>query len=540
MKLVLHIFKKDFRHHWPEIFVSLALLGIYTSDQPRHWAGQESGSKILDTFLAAVPALLVCNWLFLLVRIVHDESLVGDRQFWSTRPYTRSSLLFAKLLMAVLVIHIPLFVCQIILLKAAFFPLTSAPGLLPVHLMLFFVLVLYGLALGSITSGMVQVVLSLLVCTAGVAAIGGLFEIFPSIDFTSDFFAEPLGLLLIVAGAVVTVVQYAFKRTWLSRLLFFGVLATVASLMLFSLSPRVINRYLPRPTAEHPLPAKFTFDRTTSFAHQVGANYSTNRVMLEFPLLVENVPADTVVQIRAVKLDLDLPERQWSSGWRSSFDSIESGRSRTWPEVQVPNEIFSSPSSNHVQARISLALDVYRVGKGSALSFEGEKLRFAAGSRCTIDPTGLSVKCFSALQDPSGFALYSDLPNANCPAFAEDSREPWASLPATYFNFSRSSSPDVLLSPISQFEFSFARRHTFEDLKSSVPVCASTKFLFAPLTYRYTTRAEIELGDIKLLNYLPTFPRKIVPPGNHPAFRDPSDTLSFNFFPPGLGNGGRQ
>lgn len=532
MRLVLHILKKDVRHHWPAIFVSLLLLAVYAWEQPRRWASQEASSKILGFFLSAVPALLIISWLFLLIRVVHDEPLVGDRQFWWTRPYTRPKLLAAKLLTALLFIHLPLFVVQLVLMQLAFFPVAhSLPELLAIHSMLFLVLVSYGLALGSITSGMVQVVLSLLVLTAGVVGVGSLFEIFPGVDFTSDFLSTQLGLVLALSGVIVATVQYTFRKTWLSRLLGLSSILGIAAIMLLSLSPRVVNHYLPGPSAAHPLPVKFTFDRTSSFAHQPGATYSTNRIALEFPLLVEDIPEDTVLHIRGAKLDLELPDRQWTSDWRSTFDSVEFGRSRTWPAVEVPNSIFSSPSSNHVRARIWLAIDIYRSAKATALSFNGEKLHFADGSRCTIDPTGLSVKCFAALKDPSGFALYSDLPNPACPASTGEIREPWATLPATYFNFSRSSSADVLLSPVSQSEFSFSRRHVFEDLKSKVPVCSSTRFLFATLKYQYTVRAEVELGDIKLLNYLPTFPRKIVPPSRHQPLHEPSDTLSFNFAP---------
>ena len=36
-------------------------------------------------------------WLVLISRVVHDEGLVGDRQFWITRPYPWQILLTAKL-----------------------------------------------------------------------------------------------------------------------------------------------------------------------------------------------------------------------------------------------------------------------------------------------------------------------------------------------------------------------------------------------------------------------------------------------------------
>ena len=536
MKLIFHIFKKDVRHHWPEILVPLILLAVFAWDQPRRWAGHEAANRFLTTFLNAIPFLLILAWMFLIVRVVHGESLVGDRQFWTTRPYERTKLFAAKLLTAIVFLHLPLFIAQLILLKLSFFPvLASIPGLLVIHLLLFAFLVMYGFAIGSVTSGMGQAVLAVLVVIVGLIGIGSLFAVFPSIEFTSDFLSGELGLLLLAGGIVTALVQYIFRRTLFSRLLFLGMLASVAALMLLSMSPRIINYNLPAPTAEHPVPAKFSFDRTAAFGHEPGQKYYGKNVELEFPIVVEDLAQNTVVQIHGIKLDLDLPTAQhWTSGWRSAYDSVEAGRARTWPSVELPRAIFDPVRNGHVNARISLALKVYRVGGGTALSFDGDKLHFADGARCAIDATGRNVKCFAPLKGPASFAIYSDSPGSECFSPSEEKEEPWAPLPASYFNFtSESSVPDPALSPVYDFDFSFSRRHVYEDLKITVPVCPNTKFLFANLKYQYTTRTEIDLGDIKLANYLPTFPRKIVPPIKRPSLHEPSGTLSFNLLLPG-------
>src|SRR5256885_17254904 len=87
MRLILHIFKKDFRHHWPALLVSFAILAVFVWDQPRHWTVHPPDLRFVSSLLQYLPLFLSLAWVFLLIRIVQDESLVGDRQFWLTRPY---------------------------------------------------------------------------------------------------------------------------------------------------------------------------------------------------------------------------------------------------------------------------------------------------------------------------------------------------------------------------------------------------------------------------------------------------------------------
>ena len=534
MKIILHIFKKDARHHWPEILAGLVVLAVFAWDQPRQWEGRAPANRFLSGFLNALPFLLVVVWIFLLVRVVQGESLVGDRQFWTTRPYERSKLFAAKVLTAIVFVHIPLFLVQLLLLKLAFFPvIASISGLSVIHVVLFLGLVMYAFALGSVTPSIGKAALGVLAVALAVIGMGSMFAIFPGMDFTSDFFSLELGLLLIGTGTVVTLVQYVFRKTFLSISLFGAAAILMIGFMILSTSSRIAESNLPLPTAQHPLPAKFAFDPNASFAHETGARYYGKSVTLEFPLLMEDLADNTVAQIHGIKLDLDLPAGEhWSTGWNTSYENIEAGRTRTWVSFDVKRAIFDPIRNRNVKAHVSLALNVYRVGNSSALSFQADKLHFADGARCTIDASGLKVKCFSALKEPGGFIIYSDLPNSDCqPVYSEENREPWASMPATYTSLRENSGPDIDFSPVHEFQLAFSRRHIYEDTTSNVPVCPSTKLLVANTKFQYTTRAEIDLGDVLLVNYLPTYPRKIIAPPNRPAYRQPSGTLSFNLLP---------
>src|SRR6266478_5805714 len=106
MSQILHIFRKDARHHWPEILLSWVLVAVYVWDQPRKWANQTIHIRYIVGLLNILPALMILSWAFLIARVVQGESLVGDRQFWITRPYEWHKLFVAIFLAGALAVAV--------------------------------------------------------------------------------------------------------------------------------------------------------------------------------------------------------------------------------------------------------------------------------------------------------------------------------------------------------------------------------------------------------------------------------------------------
>src|SRR5258708_25420320 len=96
MNQILHILRKDMRRHWPEIVASALLLAAFVWREPREWRVGEGFPNASEFLLQYVGPLLVISLAFLILRVIHDESLVGDWQFWVTRPYEGKKLLPAK------------------------------------------------------------------------------------------------------------------------------------------------------------------------------------------------------------------------------------------------------------------------------------------------------------------------------------------------------------------------------------------------------------------------------------------------------------
>ena len=114
---IVHIFRKDIRRHWREIALSLATLAAFAWNEPSLWWPQrvdEYPARLI--FSGWYTPMVLIGWSLLIVRVVQEEPLVGDRQFWVTRPYDWEKLLTAKALFLVVFVNLPLFIVQMVLL----------------------------------------------------------------------------------------------------------------------------------------------------------------------------------------------------------------------------------------------------------------------------------------------------------------------------------------------------------------------------------------------------------------------------------------
>jgi hypothetical protein len=233
MKLLLHIFKKDARHLWPQIAVTLAILAaLGREDRWRaDWlAGQTEGWLNL---------LLPIAWVFLIGLAVGQEPIAGDRQFWITRPYRRSGLLAAKLLFAIAFVHLPFLVEQSYVLAArGFSPLNHVPQLLWNQVLLLAALTLPAIALAALAGTFTQFVMEVVGVAAAVIFVRSTFHTSPMPWQRVETVRIGVTLAVIAAGSLaIAWMQYFGRRVRLSRGV--GIAAGVAAGVLFAvLLPR--------------------------------------------------------------------------------------------------------------------------------------------------------------------------------------------------------------------------------------------------------------------------------------------------------------
>src|SRR5712675_870928 len=226
MDQILRIFKKDIRRHWPEILLSLALLALYTNRALHPWNLLDSYSFSRSFYFFVVTGeyiapVLVIFWLFLVIRVVQGESLVGDRQWWTTKPYVWWQLLLAKLLFVLVFICVPLFHVQLFLLNYFKFPvLRNLLPLFSMQLSLLLILICFCVLLASLTKNLVQILL-----VVGVAALVAIAVAMwnrgtyggSSVMEATPTLVDYLGDLLIYGGLAGAVTwQFARRRRWIT------------------------------------------------------------------------------------------------------------------------------------------------------------------------------------------------------------------------------------------------------------------------------------------------------------------------------------
>jgi hypothetical protein len=228
--MIWHILRKDLnRLRLPVALVLALLTALALLDAWRY----DFEAGLAETVLNIVLPLA---WSLLIAVAVQLEPMTSDTAFWLTRPYRRSALLAAKLLLAGLAIHLPLLIAQSsILLSHGFSPFE--PELLWTQALVLFGVTLPALAIASVTTtiagfGWCALAAGAVALTLNAALVGRRYP-----WTQSDWMPGVLALLLVAAGAAVMVgLQYTRRTHWFARAV--GVAVAAGAVLIFSFVPR--------------------------------------------------------------------------------------------------------------------------------------------------------------------------------------------------------------------------------------------------------------------------------------------------------------
>jgi hypothetical protein len=428
MDQILHIFKKDARRHWAEILISLALLALFTRRELHPWEHSNEASSVSQLFFLLlslgtyVTPVLVIFWAFLITRVIQDESLVGDRQWWVTKPYEWWKLFLAKAFFFFVVIGVPLFHVQLFLLDKFHFPVVG--NLWPVFRMdlgIFFGLFLLVAILACLTKNFGQALLTVaIIVVAGI----GLGWVASRFDFGEDGNSPPAivdhfqNLLFWSAVLVVPAYQFAQRRRLRALGLFAGVFAV--NILLSVVVPNAETTETKYPLAQlsqasvkinvRPIP------ETARKSNTDGRFSPTPNVYLNIPVSVSEVAPSTVVVIELVKLTADsAQDSRWSRGWKYQHAEL-------WPEDQwrslayeVSRKEYEKVKSVPLNIHLELALSEYQETDPRILKVSGEEFVDPTLGICRIGPIRSEwLECLNAFRE-SGFIATVDMRNSPCP-----------------------------------------------------------------------------------------------------------------------------
>jgi hypothetical protein len=301
MRLLWHIFKKDARRLWWQVAVTLGLLA-WLAHLDRWRADFTPGSAE-----AWLNILLPFAWSYLISLLILQDPLVGDREFWPTLPCRRPAMLGAKALFILAFIHLPYLLAQAAILGArGFSPFAYLPELLWKQVLLLAVLTLPAVAVATLVENVVQFLLiAVLTCAAVVFMTGYAGGAYLMVRVPVDATSNGIALLLAALGALaITLLQYGWRRTAVSRWLAIGAAAGAAALYVWlprasvaaAFSPAPLNGKLSVSLAPRQYPL------TDLERRSLGA--SGNIVRVAVPIGVAGVPGGAVARYSQLALEI--------------------------------------------------------------------------------------------------------------------------------------------------------------------------------------------------------------------------------------------
>jgi hypothetical protein len=386
---ILHIFRKDVRHHWPEIVLSLAAVVTYAWRQSAHLAAWNQVAPG-DTPLSQLASVLVTvAWVLLIVRVVQGENLVGDRQFWVTRPYEWKKLLVAKLLFVLVFVNVPLFILQSFVLMAAGFPLSShIAGLLWLQLLWVIFVILPVLTLATVTAGIGQFVLTVLglvLCIIFAAALFGKVNA-PGVSVVESLPSEIGGLILLAASVAVVLWQFARRRAAQSRTLLLGAASVFPLIAIVTPYTALIAHKYPMATPGQRLSVQLAFDPATLTSHE-GGFPEKDKVHVLIPLLVSGVDDGSMVEVGGVMESIQANGgAQWNSGWHGSSMRFLANHQHANLVITLKRDFFERVKSTPVNLHLTFAMAPMQARKTERLVTRDDVFPVAGEGRCMFSP----------------------------------------------------------------------------------------------------------------------------------------------------------
>lgn len=371
MKQILQILAKDARHLWIEILISIALNFALVVVYPNTMSFSLGASDVgLTSYSPAGAAshflggslvlLLPFAWLLLITRIVHAERLVGDRQYWLTRPYEWKKLLAAKALFLVVFLYLPLLVTQCLLLfRAGFNPAPHLPALLLSALWMTNALILPVIAIATVTTNLVRVVLIALGSLLYFIVISVLAGTMPAghIDRPYSFFISSIFVFSVCVSVVF--VQYAARKTSLSWTLLLALLASIAAVSFAAPDQAMVSHDYPTLAANDVSPVHFSY--STDPVHQPTAYLATrsSQVGIALPILESGVPERSIVIPGNLRATINAPDgTHWRSRWMPlSPNFFYLGETTFLARFDVPRSLYDKLRSTPLSLQIDVSFE---------------------------------------------------------------------------------------------------------------------------------------------------------------------------------------
>lgn len=499
MSQVLHIFKKDARHLWAEIVISFALTIAFVRFSFRGVSSLNlTGSTYLPVLAALLAALVPVSWWILCARLIHDESLVGENQFWITRPYQWEKLLAAKGLFLVTFLYLPILIAQTILLAAAgFHPAAWLPGLFYNLVLLTGVLVLPIAVIATVTSNFARLVLTLLGAVVYLGLIiWALTFVHPPdpAGFSSPYEGKLTFALFFFVCLLVIVLQYATRHIWRSRWILLGLPFLVAACSVAWPIPTVVRHLYPPLAASEQPPAQLAFDPDPERQSSVNPSHQRSRVDLYIPLTVSGISSDGLVNNQAIQVSVEAPNGlRWNSKWRRFSNYYRPDTSRSMVDIPIDEKFLDQVKAAPVTVTFNFALIQLRAGATVTNQLGDEDFSIDSGVCSFLNPPGVFIECRFSMGDP-GLAYVTTRWN-NGPCSRDPLSSPSGTLKSVWVGAIDPPPAELGLDPVKVKELAF------QGFSRSETMCPGTPITVTPYTVVRRVQTILTIPNLDLTKY---------------------------------------
>jgi hypothetical protein len=378
----LHIFRKDMRYLRVPVALYLALAALFA------WTG--AGSP-LESLAEALLALAAIN---LIARLIHAETIPGDRQFWITRPYNWRSLLVAKLLFIAVFICAPVAVARLATLALLGYPLAAAIWPLLWSQLLLFIVAATMAALAALTPGLVEFSFSLL----GLALFGAIVvQIAPAILFArfhiQDFFwpdsiewirQSIVGVIVIAAAAWMLLRQYRDRATRASRL-FAGGAALIATFLYFAIPPAagLLAQGLLSPERSPNIQAAPDYAIKSKMPPRTQKDASMGIMPAPLAFRLVGLPDNSEIRPDQARISIDWPDGEAWRGLVNLGGGVSQGGVAVLRGTAVMNALFFDRLRNTpATLRATLYLTIFGRPQSTTIPFAPKPANVQDGLQC--------------------------------------------------------------------------------------------------------------------------------------------------------------
>ena len=406
MRLTRQILRKDIERLWPAVLLTVAMLIVFVF--------QEAARAPISRVNQAPPVSwlnlgLPFAWSLLIALVIHQDSLVGDRQFWVALPCGWRPLLSAKAAFIATFIQTPYFLATaVILLARGFNPLQHLPHLFWKQLVLL-ALILPAISAAALVKNIAQFMLLLITVASGVLLVRTRLNLSNLQTDNSWDVRWLLTVLALCVGAVATaLLQFTRRYTLRSRAI--GLITVLIAASLYTWLPRDISAaifvaFSPVDSKQAPASVHVTTRELDYSGQQRWYNFQRTTVLI--PLDLTGIPdrkSDTDVRLDQISLVMTAANgERFESQWQVSSNGVRANRiearlENKWQAISfyapaVWNRINRGPVTIHGRILESL----YRFGMETTIQ-PGGRTDIAGLGRCSMTS---SVNSTANLRDMS-------------------------------------------------------------------------------------------------------------------------------------------